>query len=188
MDKLLQNIKDKIKIATELENAIEAAFTYEAIAKNTLLLREGQYCRKLYFLSKGTVRTYYFHKDKDTTSWFYRENQFLSSWYSFYTQEASYENIEAVEDCEVYWITYDNYQKLFIDYPKFERFGRLLAEEQSAFIDAFSKGYMFMSAKERYDSLLAVFPDISLRVNLGHIASFLGISQETLSRIRSKKS
>jgi len=82
---------------------------------------------------------------------------------------------------------YYDYKKLIETYPKFERFSRLLAEEQLAFIDLYSKGYMFMSAKEKYQLLLSNIPDIELRVKLGYIASFLGISQETLSRIRSSK-
>jgi len=111
----------------------------------------------------------------------------MSSWYGFYKQETSYEYIEALEDCSVYAIEYHDYKKLIEVYPKFERFSRLLAEEQLAFIDLYSKGYMFMSAKEKYDLLLSNIPNIELRVKLGYIASFLGISQETLSRIRSSK-
>ncbi len=63
-----------------------------------------------------------------------------------------------------------------------------LIEEQLVYIDTYSKGYMFLSAKEKYDKLLSFFPDIDQRANLGYIASMLGISQETLSRIRGEKS
>jgi len=70
--------------------------------------------------------------------------------------------------------------------PAFERFGRILMEEQLAFIDYYFKGVLFMTAKEKYSLLLSYFPDITQRVNLGHIASFLGITQETLSRLRSR--
>ena len=78
-------------------------------------------------------------------------------------------------------------EQLYQESPQFERFGRKMYEQQLAYLDAFYKGYLFMTAKERYDLLLSVFPDVTQRVNLGHIASFLGISQETLSRIRAKK-
>ena len=187
MQNLLQIISSKVRISEKLESAIVGTFRKETISKNEFLLKEFQYCRRLYFLDKGTVRTFYYHKEKDITSWFYREGHFLTSWYSFYTQKASFEYIETLEECTIYSISYTKYQKLILEFPQFERFARLLAEEQTAFVDNFSKGYMFMSAKEKYDLLLSIFPDITLRVNLGHIASFIGVSQETLSRIRRRK-
>lgn len=186
MEKLLEHFKTKIRVSEDLKTALEKHFEYEKIEKDQYLLKEKQYCRRLYFLESGTVRTFYYDKGKDITSWFYRENQFFSSWYSFYNQEQSFEYIIAVENSSLYSIEYSNYQKLLQSFPKFERFGRLLAEEQTAFIDFYSKGYLFMSAKEKYDLLHTFFPDITMRVNLGHIASFLGITQETLSRIRRK--
>ena len=92
-----------------------------------------------------------------------------------------------LEDGTLLEISYEGMQDLYAQFARFERFGRVLMEEHLAFIDHFSRGYMFLSAKERYQQLLISFPDIELRVKLGQIASFLGISQETLSRIRSGK-
>lgn len=187
MQELLQYLRQKITLSSPLQDAISAYFTKEIIPKNTILLKEYQYCQKLYFLSTGTVRTFYYEKGKDITSWFYKEDGFFTAWSSFYSQQASFEYIETLEDCQVNSITYEKFQQLLNQFPAFERFARLLAENQLVFIDQYSKGYMFLSAKERYSLLLKTFPDIALRVKLGHIASFLGISQETLSRIRAKK-
>lgn len=186
MENLIKNIRTKCNVTKELEQAIREAFVLEKIPKNDYLLKEQQYCRKLYYLEEGTIRSFYYDKGKDVTSWFYHEDQFFTSWYAFYSQQPGFEYIEALDDCTVYSIDYFKFQKLFETHPRFERFGRILAEEQSAFVDLFSKGYMFMTAKEKYDLLHEMFPDVSLRVNLGHIASFLGITQETLSRIRKK--
>lgn len=187
MESLVKQISLKVNLSPQLKQAIEAAFVCEEIPRKVQLLKEFQYCQKLYFLAKGTVRTFYYHNEKEITSWFYNEHTFFSSWYSFYTQQASFEYIETMEDCLVYSIHYEKYQKLLEQYAHFERFGRLLAEEYTAFIDQYSKGYMFLSAKEKYQLLLDYFPDIELRVRLGDIASFLGITQETLSRIRAQK-
>jgi hypothetical protein len=187
MDKLIQQIAAKINLSPTLKTAIESSFIREEIPKKKQLLREFQYCRKLYFLEKGTVRTFYHHEGKEITSWFYNEDNFVSSWHSFYSQNPSFEYIETVEDSILYSIEYHDYQKLLNNNTDFERFGRLMAEEYIIFIDQYSKGYMFLSAREKYDQLLSYFPDIELRVKLGYIASFLGITQETLSRIRSKK-
>ena len=187
MKNLIQSIHSKIQLSPTLKQAIESKFVRKDFSKSHTLLQEHQYCRQLYFLEKGVVRTYYFHNEKDVSSWFYHEGQFFTSWYSFFSQQPSFENIETLEDTIIYSIDYFTYQKLLEEFPKLERFGRLLAEEQTSGIDLFSKGYMFMSAREKYDLLLQMFPDVTLRVNLGHIASFLGITQETLSRIRKKK-
>lgn len=183
----LEKIKSLVPLAPEFEKHILQHFYIKSIPKSTILLKELQYCQHLYFLEKGTIRTYYFDKEKEVTSWFYKEGQFFSSWYSFYSRQASFEYIIAEEDCQIYSIEQANFEKLLASHQLLERFGRKLAEEQSAYVDHFSKGYMFMSARERYDLLLSAIPDITLRVNLGHIASFLGISQETLSRIRRSK-
>lgn len=187
MENLLDHINKTIPISTELRQAIQTAFKKEAFLKEELLLKEYKQVRKLYFINKGILRTYYVHDGKEVTSWFYVENQFVTSWYGFYKQETSYEYIEALEDCSVFSIEYQDYMKLIDRYQKFERFARILAEDQLTFIDSFSKGYLFMSAKDKYNLLLTSIPDIELRVKLGYIASFLGISQETLSRIRSRK-
>lgn len=187
MENLMQQIATKINISPTLKISIQDSFVREEFPKKKQLLKEFQYCRKLYFLEKGTVRTFYYHEAKEITSWFYKEGQFIASWYSFYTQNPSFEYIETIEDSILYSIEYDDYQKLLDQDTSFERFGRLLAEEFTAFIDQYSKGYMFLSAKEKYNLLLSYFPNIELKVKLGDLASFLGITQETLSRIRSKQ-
>lgn len=184
MDALIQFIQQKIHADDELIKEIELAFKREEFKSGESLLRAGQYCKKLYFLESGTAHTFYFHNDKEVTSWFYKSGLFFTSWYSFYSQDAGYESIEALEDTVVYSITYENYYNLIKKFSLFERFGRLLAEEQITFVDQFYKGFAFLSAREKYELLLLYFPDIELRVKLTYIASFLGISRETLSRIR----
>ena len=140
MNKLIENINSKILLSPALQEVIKTRFQHIQVNKNELLLKENQYCRKLFFLEAGTVRTFYHEKGKDITSWFYKEGQFFTAWYSFYSQKSGFENIEAVENCKIYYIDYFNYQKLLEEYNIFERFGRLLAEEQTAFIDLYSKG------------------------------------------------
>lgn len=187
MEQLLKLIQTKIPLNEASKEQFKSHFKYQKIDKGTLLLEENKYARRLYFMERGLARTFYYEKGKDITSWFYPEGQFFTSWYSFYNQKISFEYIETLEDCELYMIDYFSYQQLMDDDPKFDRFGRLLAEEQLSFLEYYSKGYMFMSAKEKYDWLLSFLPNVTQRVNLGHIASLLGISQETLSRIRREK-
>lgn len=181
---LIKAIEEKTKLSFNLEAQVLELFERLEIDKNHQILREDQYANKLYFLESGVVRTYYYYNEKEVTSWFYKENHFFTSWNSFLKASPSFEYIETLQKCTLYVITKDNYKKLLASDAVFEKFARLLMEEQLAFVDSYFKGILFMTAKEKYELLLSYFPDITLKVNLGHIASFLGITQETLSRLR----
>lgn len=154
------------------------------VAKGDLLLNTEYTCNHLFFLCEGVARTFYYLDGKDVTSWIYDENSMLTSWYSFFRQSPALENIEAVTDIKVVSISYENLQQLFEKHVDFERFGRLEMQEQLAFIDEMYHNFMFLTAKQKYDRLLEMFPNLTRIIKLGHIASMLGISQETLSRIR----
>lgn len=187
MQSLLQEISTRCLITPKLQEHITSYFEVEEIKQGEIVLTQGSKANYLYFIEKGLLHNYYYHNGKQISSWFYKENQFITSWYSFYTQQHSYEEIESLEDCVLYKISYSNYQKLITDFPAFGNFARVLAEEMLSFLDQFSKGWSFLSAKEKYQLLLSYFPTIELRVKLGYIASFLGISQETFSRLRAQK-
>ena len=187
MEPLFDNIAAKITLSQALKETIAESFVEQSIPKGHQLIEAGQIVRKLFFLEEGTIRSYHHGKDREITSWFYIDDQFFTCWYSFHGQEPSFEYLEAVSDCRMYTIDYQHYQDLLDTCPECQQLGRLIAEEQLAFIDYYSKGYMFLSATERYALLRSYIPDIELRVKLGQIASFLGVSQETLSRIRGKK-
>ncbi|WP_196894952.1 Crp/Fnr family transcriptional regulator [Aureivirga marina] len=187
MENLLREIGKKCPINVELKERIQSDFKLVETKKKEILLEQGNIANHLYFIEKGVLHNYYFFKNKKVSSWFYAENRFVSSWYSFFSQKQSYEEIECLEDCVLYKISYQDYQKLIKDFPAFNNFARLLSEEIIVFFGEFSKGWAFLTAKEKYDLLLSYSPTIELRIKLGFIASFIGVSQETLSRIRAGK-
>lgn len=186
-DALLDYINAKVPLNNDLKLEIKTAFQLDKYAEGDLLLKEGLPAHRIFFIASGSARTFYHHDGKDVTSWIYHEGQLITSWSSFYTQSPSYENIELTEDATTLSISHEHLQQLYQRHPKMQIFGRIIVEEQLVFLDYFYKGFLFMSAKEKYDLLMSTFPDVTQRVNLGHIASFLGISQETLSRIRRQK-
>ncbi len=187
MQKLIQNISTRAYLSPELLVQIKSSFEFVEAKKGDKIQLEGNRTNYLYFIEKGILHNYYYQDGRKITSWFYAEDQFITAWYSFYSQKPSFEEIECLEDCTLYRIGYSNYQQLIADFPSFNNFARLLAEEMLAFLDNFSKGWSFLSAKEKYQLLKQYFPQVELRVKLGFIASFLGISQETFSRIRSAR-
>lgn len=187
MEELLRAIREKTNLTKDLEVKILEKFKREKFSKSDLLLSEGGYCKKFYFLETGMVRSFYYDKGKDITSWIYRDGYFFTSWYSFYSKEPSFEYIEVLSHCEMYSISESSFNELADKFPEFSKFARGIAQDQLSTLDYYFKGYMNMTAKEKYLLLLSYFPDIELHMKLGHIASYLGISQETLSRIRADK-
>lgn len=186
MNHFIDYIKRYVNLTKEIENEIKNLILIEETPKGHLLLKEGKVCERLYFISKGTLRTYHYQDGKDITYWIYPENSVITSWHSYILRKPASEYIETTEDSVLISLSYNQWQELYLKYPKLERFGRLILEEQMSLLDDFFKGYYFLTAKEKYELLINAFPSITQRANLGHIASMLGISQETLSRIRGK--
>lgn len=186
MQDLINYIKYYVPIPPETENAVAESFKIREYQKDDLLLREGDTCRNLFFILEGTVRTFYFHEGKEVTTWIYPDGFFTTAWSSFLLEKSSFESLQAIQPTKVAFITKHTLDLLYDKHHSIERFGRYLVEEQLTAIDGYSKGYHLLSAKEKYKNLLAFFPDIEQRANLGYIASMLGISQETLSRVRAE--
>ncbi len=166
-------------------NDILSHFEKEYVQKNQVLIKEGQVCNKLYFVEQGIGRSYYLKKDgKEVTQWFFGVGNFMSSADSFFQQSPSFYYLEILEDSILYSISKVKMDLLLAKYHKMEKFIRLLSIEMFTKIVHKLNAVQFQTAKERYNYMLSEFPDISHRVPLGYIASYLGMTQETLSRIR----
>ena len=155
--------------------------------RKTLLHEHHTVCNYFYYIKKGIVRIYYYKKDYEVTDGFIMENTPITAADSFFSRKPSFYNIELLEDSEIEYIHYFDMEKLFTTCPEMERIGRLITLEYLNFIMERVKSLQFETAQTRYDKLITEQPDVLLRAPLGMIASFLGITQETLSRIRSKK-
>lgn len=168
----------------ELEDIL-SSFEKKKIKRNTRLISEGEICRELYFVESGIGRSYFLKKDgKEVTQWFFGSGKFMSSVDSFFQESPSMYYLEILEDSVVYSISKKNIDDLFSKYHKMEHFGRLVSIEMLTKVVNKLNAIQFQTARERYEYMLEEFPDISHRVALGHIASYLGMTQETLSRIR----
>ena len=186
MENLLHYISQRISIGEKLHIEITQCFEELNVNKGDILLEEGKVAHYMYFIEKGFLHTFYNLDGKKVTSWFYDELQCITSWSSFYARKPSFESIECLENGVLYRISYSNFQKLIVKFPEFSNFARLQSEEILIVIDEFSKSWAFLTAEQKYKVLLEYSPQIELRVKLGLIASFLGISQETLSRLRAR--
>lgn len=169
-----------------LKKHLTTVLEKKTFSKGYMLLREGYFCKRVYFLAEGLVRGFYNRKGKELTSWFATEGDILTSMRAFVNQEISKENIEILENSVLYALTYQQLQDIYQKYPDFNAFGRLLAEQYYIELEEHSLSMQFDTATERYENFVQTQGKLLLRLSLGHLASYLGISQETLSRIRSK--
>lgn len=156
------------------------------LPRKSLLLKQGKTCHEIHFIVKGLARTFYFRNDTDVTSQVIRENELILSVQSFFRQSPSIENIELIEDSTLISLHYDHFQELHKIYPQFNYITRIIMERYYIMREEHTYAMKMKTARDRYEQLLSTDPQIFQRVPLKHIASYLGMKPETLSRIRSR--
>lgn len=154
--------------------------------KKTFLLKDGQVCDKACMVLKGLARAYYINEDRDITSRFMDEGFIITSWVSYYQQQPGDEYIEAMEDTTLACIRYYEIQQLYKEYPQFNIVGRKQTEYSLYLAEMRTRMLRKHTAEEKYNFFLEQHPDLISRVPLKHIATYLGMNEETLSRIRGK--
>lgn len=162
--------------------------TVQPFEKGDVVVREGQYSKKAYFILQGCSRSYYMKDGKDVSDWFAFEGEFVSPIVSFFSDKPNPHYIEFLEDSLAIEFTKDTVDMLSKKYRNFERI--ITSTVTETMLNLCERLYytQFTKAEERYEHLLSIHPDITNRISLTHIASYLGITLETLSRIRSAKS
>jgi CRP-like cAMP-binding protein len=166
--------------AAKLEEAVQEV-TYP---KGHILLRADKVETDVYFIRKGIVRAYSIHNGNEVTFWFGHEGDTALSMRSYVQNKEGYEDIELLEESELYMINSHRLQELFKEDLHIANWGRKFAENELIKTEERLISRQFKSATERYSDLLKETPHLLQRVQLGHIASYLGITQVSLSRIR----
>jgi CRP-like cAMP-binding protein len=164
-------------------------FKHLEYPKNHFLLKPGKSCKHIWFMTKGAVRYYYTNEQgKEMNTWFSMDRQVIADTSSLVKKEPSEESIQLLEDSEMYAIEYTSLQTLIQKHHAFSLWYIKLVElYYIAQIEDRLTDLQFLDAKQRYQKLLSLYPDITNRISLGNIASYLNITQETLSRIRAGK-
>jgi len=182
----LQDYLKSIKsMSDEKAKLIAGYFVKKELPKGKLLIEEGKISKESYFLEKGIIRCFIVDLNGDeVTTRFYTAPDFLNDYLSFFEQKPSQENYELLTDCAVHSINYSNVQYCFHNIPEFREWGRMLLTLNYAYINNRMIAFHKETAQERYIKLQNKHPEIIKEVPLHIIASYLGITKYSISRIR----
>jgi CRP-like cAMP-binding protein len=189
MDADKKFIKDFINRVLSMDDTIATAivknFYPVTFTKADFLLQEGKICSDFLFLETGFARAYTFDTDGcEVTTNFYRPNSIVFEVASYFKRTPSKENIQALTGCTGWVISYDEFQILFHSIPEFREFGRANLVNGFIALKERTLAMINLSAEQRYANLLKTQPEIFQQIPLKHIASYLGITDTSLSRIR----
>lgn len=152
-----------------------------------IMIRANQYSRSAYFIEKGMTRSYWLVNGEEITTSFSCEGGIVFSMDELYYNKMSEEFVETLEDVVAYKITLSDLIRLFQTNIELANWGRIIHQNEYRRLHRSHKDRLTLSAKERYEEFMQQFPQICQRVQLGYIASYLGITLPTLSRLRSRK-
>jgi CRP-like cAMP-binding protein len=182
---LSQSIKEKVSITDAEFDFCKTLFIPKKLRKRQYLLQEGDVCKYTAFVEKGMLRTFTIdEKGNEPILQFSPEGWWVADLYSFLTDEPSLYNIESLEDCELLLITKPSWDILLQKIPAFERYFRILIQNNLIATQRRLMSSISETAEEKYTKLINTFPGCIQRVPQHMIASYLGITRETLSRIR----
>jgi CRP-like cAMP-binding protein len=187
VETLINSLRKYVTLTVEEVAIVESLFSSKKFRKRQYILQEGEVARYETFIVKGITRTYEVDdKGQEHIVQFGLEDWWVGDLYSFLTESPSSYNIDCLEDTQVLQITKANLEVLYQKVPKMERHFRILI--QNAFIASTNRvaGTLVKTALERYREFIDKYPQIEQRVPNHQIASYLGITPQSLSRIRSQ--
>lgn len=187
MKELLSLLNNIHPLSPQLRQYLSEKLKTTNIARKEFLLTAGNISRHIYFIKKGLLRCYYIEGDKEVCTKFMKEGDIIVSASSFFLQRASIEFIQAIENSTVIFLCYDELQFMYRNFSEFNTIGRVITTKSYLLSEQRTNFIRMKQASLRYNAMLEKSPDLVLRVPAKYIASYLGISEETLSRVRGKK-
>jgi CRP-like cAMP-binding protein len=186
MNRLIATIRNLIQISADEEVILNGLFKPLEVNAGEYFLEEGQLCRYIGFIEEGLVRYHMNDNGSQKTLYFSKEGEFVSNYQSFLPREPSNTSIQAIEDTALQVINYENLQRLYSGVREGEKLGRLAIE--NVFLNSLQqlKSFYKDSPTARYQQFLRSYPSLVQRIPQYHIASYVGIKPQSLSRIRKR--
>jgi len=186
-DRLRSVVESLVPLSDQEWATFSAAFTERTIDGKTIITREGEIEKEIYFVCSGLARLYYQTRDNDQiTAFIFCENMFASCLESFIKQHPSTQNLETLESCTLRVLTKDNLEALYEQVPKTHTIMRKVMEARFIAAQQLLSSYILAGPKERYELFSLHYPHLLQRVPQYILASFLGITPVSLSRIRKR--
>ncbi|MEO0776672.1 MAG: Crp/Fnr family transcriptional regulator [Bacteroidota bacterium] len=173
-----------VPLSEEEWQAQLAYLQLKTLQKHDFLIREGQICPAIYFINRGSFRTYHLIKGKEVTTNFFFAGGFIADYGSLVRQKVSNEYIQALETAELVSLAYEHLEDLYRRFYNYQKFGRLINERVLINMQRRQQEFLLYTPKERYLHLLQHRPKVVLRLPQIYVASYLGITPEYLSRLR----
>ncbi len=184
-DNLIRFVQSVLPMSAGKAEQIAEKFKAGEIVRNGYLLKKGAVCNESHFIEEGIMRSYtYDLEGNDTTTAFYSKDMFASDLLSFFKKTPSKEYIQALTDCETWYITYEDMQVNFHTIPEFREFGRLNIINHYNILKQRMLSMLQETAEQRYADLINSSPEVIQNVPLKYVASYLGITDTSLSRLR----
>jgi CRP-like cAMP-binding protein len=186
INSLLHSIQNIVTLSPAERDIVTSLFKEKTYKKGDFFLAEGQICKQVGFVAKGLMRYYINHDGDEKTYAFSQENDYVCNYESFLPQTPSSKIIQALEDCDVFVISHDDLQIFYTNVRAGERFGRIAIE--TVFIQLLQEISAFYTETPalRYERFLRNHADLQQRISQYHIASFVGVKPQSLSRIRKR--
>jgi len=186
IETLIERLNTVSPISVALTEKIRSVARTTIYSAGDFILKEGQVCNRACMVIKGLARSYYVIEGKDITSRLMNEGFVITSWMSYFTQKPGNEFIAAVENTTLVCLEYNHIQQLYTEFPEFNIISRKLTEYAFYLSEQRTQMLRKHTAEEKYKFFLDNHPSLLQRVPLKHIATYLGVNEETLSRVRSK--
>ena len=188
MEELIKKIKDSINLSSEAEEYLISISEERIIPKGSILIREGQTVKKIFFVTAGCLRSFCTDKNgKEHTLQFAIRNWWISDYIAIHNNESATLSVECLKESTVLEFNAEELDGMLSLFPEFEPFQRYILERHVVSLHQRILNQLQLTASERYDFFIAQYPNIEQSTRNYHIASYLGITQESLSRIRLEK-
>lgn len=185
-NEIVKLISRYLDLSNDEATAFAECIPIKTFNKGYILLREGQVSRDSYFVIQGCLRKYYIMNGEEKTTEFYVEDNSVASLQSYKNKTPANHYFECVEESRLAVLSYDKEQELFKRVPKYEALCRMSMENDFGEQQEALAKFIMSSPEERYKNLVDTRPDLLQRIPQYHLASYLGVKPESLSRIRKR--
>ena len=182
---LIQYLQKVLPMSLEKAELIASTFHYKHVNKGTFLIEEGKVCDTSHFIAEGCARMYTYDMDNtDITTMIFSNAMFANDFYSFFKRIPASESLVAMSDCETFYLSFDELQHNFHTIPEFREFGRMMLINGSFALKQRMLAMIKQSGEQRYAQLMNTNPEVFQHIPLKNIATYLGVTDTSLSRIR----